>query len=870
MAIALSLGLILAGCNGAGSAASTPASQSANDPPPALAVSTSSLSQGRVSSAYSATLQASGGTAPYGWLLTGGQLPSGLGLTSAGQISGTPTATGQYNFTAQVSDSSSPVQTASAKLSITIAAIALTIGAAALPTGSLNTAYNGTLSASGGTTPYTWSVASGSLPAGLSLSSSGQISGTPTAAGIYPFDVRASDSSSPAQTATAGGVIDVADATLDAFGGRTDVTCSTGATGLWSLEEINKRWWFCDPLGHGFFMQAVQIVNPVGDADAGGASIAKIAVGKYGDVATWAEQTLIRLRSWGFNTVGIGASASTLPWETSNDYPADSYGQHTDPYKLPIIGEIDPVPQSMAATPIAPWGGGSTWKPDQGVKDLAHFQSPYTTYKYWNAGYPPDVYDSRIYTWEKQALGEEDPYNPMNGPAWAGVPPGSRYANYLMGIFINDGDTTRAIDGQPDPNFDPNGYGLWPILGWVVATLPPTMYADPKCVAATYGAKNPNYCLYPDSTNYSKKAWESYLSSKYGTISALNSAWGSNYTTFGSSGTQITGEAVGSGDGSTTTFSHTLSDLTPSAWSIGIYVGGTLVGGDDGQGTIWGPNLTGTINYSTGALSLSFSAAPASGAAITVNYMQNGWCIGTGLIDECDQSAHRSWMGTDTTGETLSSANPQFAADAITFNGMLASELLGQENSTLKAIYPQVLNLGPDAVQGPSLPRPELLKAFKGNVDALVLSNAADPQSYMDEIYATYGNAPILDEVYMCANQDSALAQYGANGCAYSTQAARGQAYQNEVTTDFNASFSSTGDHPYVGLIWWALYDSWSEHKNWGLETVRDNSYDGKEDTSAKVPCSPPLGQYTCGNDLGSYGDVIDSVRQSNSYWFTH
>ena len=70
-----------------------------------------------------ATLAASGGTMPYTWSIASGSLPTGLALnTSSGAITGTPSAAGTFNFTARVSDASSPVQTATGSLSLTIAA----------------------------------------------------------------------------------------------------------------------------------------------------------------------------------------------------------------------------------------------------------------------------------------------------------------------------------------------------------------------------------------------------------------------------------------------------------------------------------------------------------------------------------------------------------------------------------------------------------------------------------------------------------------------------------------------------------------------------------------------------------------------------
>src|SRR6202035_2803708 len=76
-----------------------------------------------------------------------------------------------------------------------------------LPAGSVSVgggAYPSTaLSATGGTGPYTWAAPTGTLPAGLTLSSSGMISGSPTTAGAFPFTVTVTDSETPVHTATA-------------------------------------------------------------------------------------------------------------------------------------------------------------------------------------------------------------------------------------------------------------------------------------------------------------------------------------------------------------------------------------------------------------------------------------------------------------------------------------------------------------------------------------------------------------------------------------------------------------------------------------------------------------------------------------------
>jgi hypothetical protein len=170
-----------------------------------LTIASSKLAAGTEGTAYSQSLQASGGTPGYTWSIASGTLPSGLTLAGgSGAISGTPTASGTSTVTVSVSDSSRPVQTKSATLSITVAGTTLSIVTSSLAAGTNGAAYSATLQASGGKPGYTWSVTSGSLPAGLSVAAgSGVISGTLKASGTSTFTVRVSDSSSPVQTKSA-------------------------------------------------------------------------------------------------------------------------------------------------------------------------------------------------------------------------------------------------------------------------------------------------------------------------------------------------------------------------------------------------------------------------------------------------------------------------------------------------------------------------------------------------------------------------------------------------------------------------------------------------------------------------------------------
>ena len=137
-----------------------------SQPPPPVNITTTSLPSGTVNQAYSQSVTATGGTTPYSWAVVSGSLPPNLSLSPTGTpsatISGTPTTAGTYNFTVQVTDNAA--QTDTQALSITIApAAALTITTTSLPGGTVNQAYSQSVTATGGTTPYSWAVVSGSL-----------------------------------------------------------------------------------------------------------------------------------------------------------------------------------------------------------------------------------------------------------------------------------------------------------------------------------------------------------------------------------------------------------------------------------------------------------------------------------------------------------------------------------------------------------------------------------------------------------------------------------------------------------------------------------------------------------------------------------
>jgi hypothetical protein len=158
----------------------------------AITIAPTTLPAGAVGTSYTQTLTATGGVAPYTWAVSAGTLPVGLALNaSSGVLSGTPTAPGASSFTVQATDSTQATGRAAYTLAVTGP---LTITTTSLPDGTTGSAYSQTLAAIGGTTPYSWSITAGTLPAGLALNAtSGAITGNPTTVGSSTFTVTVTD-----------------------------------------------------------------------------------------------------------------------------------------------------------------------------------------------------------------------------------------------------------------------------------------------------------------------------------------------------------------------------------------------------------------------------------------------------------------------------------------------------------------------------------------------------------------------------------------------------------------------------------------------------------------------------------------------------
>lgn len=150
---------------------------------------TTTLDKAREGAPYAVSLLATGGTPPYSWTETQGALPAGLELGLDGALSGTPTESGSFDFTARVTDAASRTD----DVLLTLEVIApLSLVTAAVPQAISERPYSFTFQASGGLAPYTWS-AGGPLPAGLTLGTDGVLAGTATTLGETEVTIRVRD-----------------------------------------------------------------------------------------------------------------------------------------------------------------------------------------------------------------------------------------------------------------------------------------------------------------------------------------------------------------------------------------------------------------------------------------------------------------------------------------------------------------------------------------------------------------------------------------------------------------------------------------------------------------------------------------------------
>lgn len=186
---------------------------------PPVSVTTSTLPAWTLNLAgYNSTLAAAGGSGVYTWAQTGGTLPPGIALSTAGALTGKPTSAGTYNFTVTATDTLNGSASAALKIVVNPA---ISVPSITLAPWTVNSpGYSQPVGASGGTGALTFTVTGGTVPAGLTLSAGGVLSGTPTPSSVPVTDTFTA-TATDAVGATGSGTIQI---TINAMPTITDAS----------------------------------------------------------------------------------------------------------------------------------------------------------------------------------------------------------------------------------------------------------------------------------------------------------------------------------------------------------------------------------------------------------------------------------------------------------------------------------------------------------------------------------------------------------------------------------------------------------------------------------------------------------------------
>ena len=164
---------------------------------PLTAGGSKSVSARQFQEAFGLTLDFQGGVKPLSVTVNGGALPTGMRVNAAGQITGSPITAGNFVASVTIKDSFSPPEVITQQLAIQVLPDFLRVAGVLPRSVPANVPFRGTFFAYGGVPPYTWSLAGGNLPQGLTLDrATGVVSGVPTLSSQF-YSVTVTDSSEP-------------------------------------------------------------------------------------------------------------------------------------------------------------------------------------------------------------------------------------------------------------------------------------------------------------------------------------------------------------------------------------------------------------------------------------------------------------------------------------------------------------------------------------------------------------------------------------------------------------------------------------------------------------------------------------------------
>ncbi|HWR51120.1 MAG TPA: hypothetical protein VN428_08435, partial [Bryobacteraceae bacterium] len=439
----------------------------------------------------------------------------------------------------------------------------------------------------------------------------------------------------------------------------------------------------------------------------------------------------------------------------------------------------------------------------------------------------PDIWDPNFYAWLDGTLRNDASLKPAQNSPW------------VVGWVSDECDALNGLCGPgPEMATNPPGYNQRHQALMALVTSP-VQNANPG--RAMVGKPQ----VYANQEVATKTQLKAFLQKRYSSLEALNTAWGSNYTQWDSTGMQTIAEPLGVGDGSTATFRKTLSNKDISPLSVAVKVSGVKVGGDcprwlctaaaTGHGGFTGLSAgadvtvsAGDIDYAKGVLTITFNRAPVRGDAITIDYIRDGWGYGAGLMDE---DGRHAWIPTD---KVHLGSNVAFNNDMNEFLRELATQYFSVTRERIKHYSPHSLYFGPGVLgTWGGVGNRNVLQAAATYVDVLTWQpDYRRLQSELDYVATHAGDKPIILWHGAKATADSAMWRYAnpvSTQCdPCNTQEERGRFYADSMNVFVNTRNTVYNTRTIIGMRWWEFHDNWVEG-NWGVVSLHDNAYDGVE-----------------------------------------
>lgn len=695
-------------------------------------------------------------------------------------------------------------------------------------------AYSQSMTSTGGSGAYNYSVISGALPTGISLSGTGIISGSSTSVGNYSFSIKAADSA----PSTPGEVYSMTRSyfmnvwpVLDTYGGINSVTISGCTPGYFQIKQKGTHWIWADPLCHAFVERSVYNVQGYIDPKTYcNTAPSSCVTNKFGgNYINWYTNILHIFSQIGINNLDIYSrtpAPTPFPYALFWNTLGDLYNGNRDcPNK--ILPNDTTCGATSTPAPLFVCDG-------QNTHGYNHCGSGYLTYDVFNPNYALASYNG-----VSDGTHIDELYLMKTNHSGFNTDP------YILYISLGDATYLDALTGPGVPAI--SGASNYPDPAALVA-MSNFSFHETGNFACSSGSSNASCGWvgfgFPTGVTqdlWSKYAWTcgkvgvdfgwgvgvSYLQSVYANIAALNAAWGSSYTTFCDSGGWGTGTGVLDEDGTGSWFASDGSNNNPAVYS--------QVG------------MNANLKADLAAFLQKFAYQAYYTQLNAVKQYDTNHMIGVGSYGGAGDGGVRTAV---TKGVTQAGIDFWIWNWNNIYPSQAAAVDIAEYNDTCAAG-----------------------KCTPGSV-WYGISAVGDSSFYL------CWNHTSVDGWGSCTGTGADASCSGAGGLCTGTdpghggQESRGALYVRDMPTMWNST-GGDGKQWNLGTVWWEYSDNSSEGNNWGLVSYQSNPYNGNSATTlggidawgqaeGEFSDTAQSGTYVYTNPPVGYGNLLESIAATN------